>query len=187
MTVIPYPSADVPLVVSKTLADDRLDDDDRAALRQLLQSDDEARMDAMMTLGGAGLIEEASAIDPDAIEAVMTRRRRLVPALVGLAGTREDTERYALLALAANLELGRLMDDGDVPTGLDNAWPEALANGRRLSAGVLAESLHDELDVRPLLMALAVFHGETEVAAQLLSGFGEEVDDDDFDDEDPEG
>ncbi|HEY1099482.1 MAG TPA: hypothetical protein VGF99_11165 [Myxococcota bacterium] len=192
MTIIPYPSGDVPLAASKALADDHLDDGLKDLLRGLLSTDYDARVRAMSLLVGfqidedaaeytvVGEDEEAPLGDPSAI--------RLVPALVALAEIRDDAERFSLLTCAANVELNRLVEDVALPAGLESGYSDARVAALAMLGAALGAPLEQADEVlQPLLMAVATFNGQGELALGLLNGGGDLDGDDGEDGEDGPG
>ncbi len=188
MTIIPYPSGDVPLACSKALADDHLIDELKDLLRGLLATDYDARVRAMSTLVGFQVDESAGEYavdeevepplgDPSAI--------RLVPALIALAEIRDDTERFSLITCAANVELSRLVEDEEVPAGFEGAYTDARAAALTLLGTALSKPIEGAEEIlTPLLMAVATFNGASELALSLLQGDYDDEDEDDEDEDD---
>ena len=187
MTIIPYPSADVPLAASKALADDHLAEDLKVLLRGLLSTDLAERVKAMSSLVGFQVDEAAgeySIDDEDNVGPLDDDSAiRLLPALVALAELREDAERFSHVTCAANLELNRLMEGEDEPAGLEAAFADARKNALGLAAAAMGTPVEEEEILRPLMMVVAVFNGQVDLAMTLLGFDG----DDDLDDEDEEG
>jgi len=190
MTIIPYPSADVPLAASKALADDHLSEDLKVLLRGLLSTDLAERVKAMSSLVGfevdvaAG--EYSVAEDEDSVGPLDDPSAlRLLPALVALAERREDAERFSHVTCAANIELNRLMEGEEEPAGFEAAFEEARKTALGLAAAALAAPVDEEEILRPLMMVVAVFNGQVDLAMTLL-GFDGDLDDEDEDGDDEE-
>lgn len=190
MTIIPLPTADIPLAASKALADDKLSDELKGILRQLLSTDDDERVKAMSSLVGFEVdegnaeyseadVEQGGPLDDDSAI-------RILPALVALAAVRDDAERFSLVTCAANLELNRLLEEIDVPAGLDQAFADARATAISIAGAALSQPIDEEELLRPLMMVVSVFNGHVDVAMSLLGLDDEYVegeDDEDGDDE----
>ncbi len=190
MTIIPLPTADIPLAASKALADDKLSDDLKGILRLLLSTDDNERVKAMSSLVGFEVdegnaeyseadAEQGGPLDDDSAI-------RILPALVALAAVREEGERFSLVTCAANLELNRLLEEIDVPAGLDQAFADARATAISIAGAALSQPIDEEELLRPLMMVVSVFNGHVDVAMSLLGLDDEYVDGEDDEDEDGE-
>lgn len=187
MTIIPYPSADVPLAASKALADDHLSEDLKVLLRGLLSTDLAERVKAMSGLVGFEVdvaAGEYSVADDDGEDSVGPlddpSALRLLPALVALAEIREDAERFSHVTCAANIELNRLMEGEEEPAGFEASFEEARKTALGLAAAALAAPVDEEEILRPLMMVVAVFNGQVDLAMTLL-GFDGDLDDEDED------
>lgn len=189
MTIIPLPTADIPLAASKALADDKLSEELKGILRQLLSTDDDVRVKAMSSLVGFEVDEgnaEYSEVDDRAGPLDDDSAIRILPALVALAAVRDEAERFSLVTCAANLELNRLLEEIDVPAGLDQAFADARTTAIGIAGKALSEPIDEEELLRPLMMVVSVFNGHVDVAMSLLGLDDEYVEGEDDEEDDEE-
>lgn len=178
MAVVPFPTS-LSAAVGAALADDAIDGISKDHVRILADTDAraDARADALQ-----GLMEHLTTLSGSAAE------WKLVPALISIAANREGPEQAAILVCAAHLEVGRLvLSDGD-----DHVVPPAIIEARhvalRLASVALAEPIDDEAVLRPLMVVVAAFNGQPDLAMALLDiDEDDDFDDEDEDDDDEEG
>ena|GEM_PF-1370673 len=179
MVVVPFPST-LPITVARALADISIGSTRRGLLLRLCGDEIDDRANALLELMEFESVDEGGVdeggVDDDEDDSV---GRRLVPALVALAESRDGPEQFSLLTCAAQLELGRLLEEEDVDDDLAGDWNEACLTALRLAAAAVAQPLEDDL-LRPLLLVLATFNGNAELGLTIAGG----LDDDDLDEDD---
>lgn len=181
MVVVPFPST-LPAAVAQALADVSIGSTRRGLLLRLCGDDIDNRASALLELMEFESVDDGlDNDDGDGGDDVDVdddgAGRRLVPALVALAESRDGPEQFSLLTCAAQLELGRLLEEEDVDDDLAGDWSEACLTALRLAAAAVAQPLEDDL-LRPLLLVLATFNGNAELGLTIAGGLDDDEDDD---------